>query len=193
MSSRFHFMERVQQAMFPWLRHNCYLIECTRHQSTQKPTIWERCGQLRASLARKIFFIFCLRPQFSTFEADPFPTRSCPWKRTNIGLCRLLVVYYSHFYKVERISMATFFQDFFKEFLFLFVLLKPFMIFWGFSFLLVSSCRGAQATSQRAREAEPTEAAAICPKLKTKLTKPSPEKVSQKRSKQKEHKRTIGH
>lgn len=107
--------------MFPWLRHNFYLIECTRHQYTQKLTIWERCGQLRASLARK---------------------RSCPWKRTNIRLCRLcplLVIYYLHFYKIDRISRATFFFGFSRISSCFWNLSWNFVTFWRFSFLLVSS------------------------------------------------------
>lgn len=165
------------QLLFDWM-HQAPIYSETDNLGEVWTTASVTCPQ-------DLFHFRCLRHQFSTFEADPYPTRSCPWKCTNIRLCRLcplLVIYYLHFYKIDRISRATFFSFWiFKNFsLFsrFWNLSWYFVAFWRFSFLLVSSCRGAQATSQRAREAEPTEAAAICPKLKTKLSQPSPEKFT---------------
>lgn len=168
------------QLLFDWM-HQAPIYSETDNLGEVWTTASVTCPQ-------DLFHFRCLRHQFSTFEADPYPTRSCPWKCTNIRLCRLcplLVIYYLHFYKIDRISRATFFFFGFSRISHSFRASETFHdILWHFdvsrffSFLLVSSCRGAQATSQRAREAEPTEAAAICPKLKTKLSQPSPEKFT---------------
>ena len=126
------------QLLFDWM-HQAPIYSETDNLGEVWTTASVTCPQ-------DLFHFRCLRHQFSTFEADPYPTRSCPWKCTNIRLCRLcplLVIYYLHFYKIDRISRATFFFFWiFKNFsLFsrFWNLSWYFVAFWRFSFLLVSS------------------------------------------------------
>lgn len=119
------------QLLFDWM-HQAPIYSETDNLGEVWTTASVTCPQ-------DLFHFRCLHHQFSTFEADPYPTRSCPWKRTNIRLCRLcplLVIYYLHFYKIEwnfqssvffgfsRISHSSCFWN---------------LSFWRFSFLLVSS------------------------------------------------------
>lgn len=188
------------QLLFDWM-HQAPIYSETDNLGEVWTTASVTCPQ-------DLFHFRCLRHQFSTFEADPYPTRSCPWKCTNIRLCRLcplLVIYYLHFYKIDRISRATFFFLDFQEFLTLFALLKPFMIFCGILTFLVSSrffsFLRVEVLKRRAKELEKLsqrKPQRSVPNSRQNfpnhLQKSSPTFSSQKRWKQTEHKqkRAIG-
>lgn len=185
------------QLLFDWM-HQAPIYSETDNLGEVWTTASVTCPQ-------DLFHFRCLRHQFSTFEADPYPTRSCPWKCTNIRLCRLcplLVIYYLHFYKIDRISRATFFFFGFSRISHSFRASETFHdILWHFDVSRFFSFLRVEVLKRRAKELEKLsqrKPQRSVPNSRQNfpnhLQKSSPTFSSQKRWKQTEHKqkRAIG-